>query len=579
MSESEFGSKRPDTVVRVNQVGYLPAAEKRAIVAVADIEASADSDGTEADSSEPDPESFAVHAADDGSVAFEGRLSERITDPDAGEVVRQADFSGLSTPGEYVVEVDGERSPAFRIGPDVYEDTLVDAARLYTLKRSNTRIDDPMTGLDVEPGHTQDAAASLFFDDEFHESGEELDVVGGWYDAGDYGKYVPPAAVTVGQMLLAYERHPETFEAGQCDLPPGVSEADRAAGLPDLLVEAKFELEWLARMQRPDGAVYHKVAGEDWPSIDTLPVEDTRERFVFGLSTYGTAMYAAAMAMAARVYADFDAAFAERALANARDAQSYLESNPEPSFRFDEGQDGGSGPYRKDGDAGERFWAAAELLKTTGEERYADYLEAQVPEVFDRPVSPPVWSDASALGQWAYRSAGAADPDRAAAIDDAFLAYADDLSEAVAADGHRVALETEDYHWASSKLAVAKADLLLLANEIDPDERYVEAALDQVHYVLGRTPTGYSYVTGQGTYPPVNPHDRLVVSTGVGIPGMIVSGANRNGDDATLAAFIEAESPPPAKAYVDATASYSANEWAIDYTAPLFLALAAASER
>ncbi|WP_123534428.1 glycoside hydrolase family 9 protein [Halosimplex salinum] len=566
MTDSTPGSDRPPQRVHVDQVGYLPNAPKHAIAAV------------EADR-------FVVRDTDEDGIALSGTLSDPIDDPDAGETVRRADFSDLTARGEYRVAVgrgtdaDGElaetagESVPFRVSADVYEGTLVDAVRLYSLKRSDTAIDDPVTGLDIDAGHTQDAEARLYFGDEFRDEGGVLDVSGGWYDAGDYGKYVPPGAVTVGQMLLAYERYPDAFRAGQCDVPTGLSSADREAGLPDLLVEAKFELEWLERMQRPDGAVYHKVAGEAWPDLDTPPTADTRDRFVFGLSTFGTAQYAASMAMAARVYADFDAEFAERALSNARDAHDYLEANPDPSFRFDEGQGGGSGPYRKETDAEERFWAASELLKTTGEPRYADYLESELGDLFDAPVRAPVWDDTLSLGQWAYLTSDAADPARREGLESTFLDYADALVAEIEADGYRDALDTEDYHWASTKLALSKGGLLLLANEVSPDERYVAGALDQLHYALGRTPTGYSYVTGQGTYPTQNPHDRLIEGTGTYIPGMVVSGANRNGDDEQLAEYIERTDAPPAKCYVDATASFSANEWAIDYTAPAFLIL------
>jgi len=560
------GSARPTTQVHVDQVGYLPSAPKLAVTTV-------------------DGQRYAVVDGDDGEVVLGGSLSDRFEDPDAGETVRWGDFTSLSSNGTYRVVVgsgvgtDGgvsetmARSPPFDIGPDVYDETLVDCVRLYSLKRSNTAIDDPMTGLDVPAGHTQDARARLVYTHAGAANGETLDVAGGWYDAGDYGKYVPPGAVTVGQMLLAYEQYPDAFGPGQCDLPPGLSPTDRDAGLPDLLVEAKFELEWLERMQRDDGSVYHKVAAAEWPDLDEAPSDDTRDRHVYGSSTFGTAQYAAAMAMAARVYDPFDPEFAERALSNARAAHEYLRSNPDPHFRFDEGQDKGSGPYRKDNDAEERFWAAAELLKTTGESQFAEYLDSTQAELFDAPVRAPVWSDTLSLGQWAYVSTDAGRADRRRTLESAFLDYAEDLVAAIDADGYRDALDTEDYHWASTKLALAKGGLLLLANEIEPDERYVAGALDQLHYALGRTPTGYSYVTGQGTYPTQNPHDRLVESTGTSLPGMVVSGANRNGDDEVLAEYLDRVDPAPAKCYVDAMEAFSANEWAIDYTAPIFLLL------
>ena len=566
MSTEIPGSAGPTTQVHVDQVGYLPSAPKVAVTTV-------------------DAARFAVVDTDEGEVVQTGSLSEQIDDADAGETVRRASFTSLSSSGTYRVAVGtGEeaagkltvtlaRSPTFRIAPDVYDDTLVDCVRLYSLKRSNTAIDDPNTGLEVPAGHTQDAQARLFYGHGERDEGETLDVAGGWYDAGDYGKYVPPGAVTVGQLLLAYEQYPEAFGAGQCGLPSGLSRDDRDAGLPDLLVEAKFELEWLERMQRPDGAVYHKVAATEWPELDEAPTDDRRERYVYGSSTFGTAQYAAAMAMAARVYEPFDPAFAEGALSNAREAHEYLVANPDPHFRFDEGQDDGSGPYRKETDGEERFWATAELLKTTGESRYADHLDSAYAELFDAPVRAPVWSDTLSLGQWAYLGADAGRSDRRRTLESAFTEYADDLVATIEADGYRDALDTDDYHWASTKLALSKGGLLLLANEIDPDDRYVGGALGQVHYALGRTPTGYSYVTGQGTFPTRNPHDRLVESTGTYLPGMVVSGANRNGDDETLAAYIDGVDPAPAKCYVDAMESFSANEWAVDYTAPIFLLL------
>ncbi|MFB6141130.1 MAG: glycoside hydrolase family 9 protein [Halosimplex sp.] len=570
MTTDGSGSERPSERVQVDQVGYLPTARKHAVTAV-------------------DAPRFAVVEAGGGRVADAGDLSGPIEDDDAGETVRLAEFSGMSEPGEYRVVVgSGEaddggiesvaaESVPFRIASDVYDGTLVDAVRLYSLKRSNTAIDDPVTGLDIDAGHAQDAEARLYFGDDFRDEGDRIDVAGGWYDAGDYGKYVPPAAVTVGQMLLAFEQYPDAFEAGRCDLPVGASTADPETGLPDLLVEATFELEWLERMQRPDGAVYHKVAAAEWSDFDERPADDARDRFVYGLSTFGTAQYAAAMAMAARVYAGRSPDFAERALENAREAQAYLESNPDPRFRFDEGQDDGSGPYRKETDAEERFWAAAELLKTTGEERYADYLETEFREQFAADVRAPVWSDALSLGQWAYLTAGdgVTDADRRSQLESAFVDYADDLAATATATRWRPRSTTGRRRSSRSR----RGGLLLLANELDPDERYVAGALDQLHYALGRTPTGYSYVTGQGTYPPRNPHDRLVESTGTYVPGMVLSGANRDGDDECLAEYIARTDAPPAKCFVDATPAYSATEWAIDYTAPIFLLLGHATTR
>jgi len=541
--------------VAVDQVGYRPEEPKRAFVVGGEAEA------------------FSVQS--DGETVLEGDLSEPIEDADSGDTVREARFDSLG-PGEYVVRAGGVESHPFTVAPGVFADPLRTVARHYNLRRSATRVEDPVTGLEFGPGHEQDREAELYFSDPFHDEGDELDVSGGWYDAGDYGKYVPPAAITVGQLLLTAERFPET-SALELRRPVEGPEAPS-----DLLSEARFELEWLARMQRPDGACYHKVAGEEWPAIDTAPGEDTMERYVFGLSTYGTAMVAAVGAQAARLY---EGAFAERMLTMAEDAFDYLEANPDPEFRFDEGQAGGSGPYRKEEDREERFWAAAELLKTTGEERYKEYLHGEHKVEFAAEPVAVEWSNALALGQWAYYTADAGEEGRKETLAEGFLTYAESLAEHVQGDGYRCALASEEYLWSSTKLALAKGNVCSLAAAIAEGEseredaaaaRYREIARDQLHYALGRTPTGYSYVTGVGEEYPERPHDRLSEGTGTLVPGLLVGGANRYGQDEVMEAYIERESPPPAKCYLDRLEAYSVNEYAIDYVAPLVHALAEA---
>ncbi len=535
--------------VAVDQVGYRPDEPKRAFVVGGK------------------PETFTVESDDE--TVFEGELGEPVDDADSGDTVREARFDALA-PGEYVVRAGGAESYPFTVAPDVFEDSLKTVARHYSLRRSATRIEDPVTGLEAGPGHERDRRAALYFSDSFHDAGDKLNVSGGWYDAGDYGKYVPPAAITVGQLLLTAERFPA---ASALDLQRPVEGPDAPN---DLLSEARFELEWLARMQRPDGACYHKVAGESWPGMDVAPEADTMDRYVFGLSTYGTAMVAAVGAQAARCY---EGDFADRMLSMAESAFDYLESNPEAAFRFDEGQADGSGPYRKEEDEEERFWAAAELLKTTGEKAYRAYLRDEHAAEFEADPVAVEWSDALTLGQWAYYTADAGADGRKADIADGLRSYADTLAERVEADGYRTALDADEYVWSSTKLALAKGNVCSLAAAVAGGEeatRYREAARDQLHYALGRTPTGYSYVTGVGTEFPERPHDRLSEGAGTLVPGLLVGGPNRYGQDEVMEAYIDRESPPPAKCYLDELEAYSANEYAIDYTAPLVYALAEA---
>ena len=542
--------------VLVDQVGYRPDDEKLAVVRTA-------------------AESFSVVETDSGETVASGDLTDPMDDPNSGDTVRHADFSDVREPGSYRLSVgDGAAdSYAFAVGEGAWGRTLARLGRRYTLRRANVAIDDPVTGLSWGVGYPQDDAAEMYFGDEFHDEGDTLDMTGGWYDAGDYGKYVTPGAITAAQLLLAYERNPDTFREGQFAIPDDLREDD-TAGMPDLLAEVRYKLEWLARMQRPDGAAYHKVSGASWPGMTTAPDEDDQTRYVYGLSTYGTGMVAGTFAMAARVYREFDADFADRMLDRAELAFDFLAATPDPVFRRDEGQNSGSGGYAKDGDRTERFWAAAELLKTTGDDRYAEYLESDLAGQFDTRPPAVSWANGLLLGHWAYYTADAADPERRSQVANAITGAADDIVEQVHSEGYRISLTADEYVWASTKIAVAKGCLLLLADEIESDEAYVSAALDQVHYALGRSPTGYAYVTGAGEQAPQNPHSRTVESSGINVPGNVVGGPNAQGNDPDLSAFIENESPQPAKAYLDETGSYASNEPAIDYAAPVVVALA-----
>jgi endoglucanase len=282
------------------------------------------------------------------------------------------------------------------------------------------------------------------------------------------------------------------------------------------------------------------------------------------------------LAMASRIYKEYDPAYAEQLLKSALKSQAYLEKHPDPEFRKDANQDAGSGPYLKTTDTEERYWAAAELLKTPGDPRFDSYIQADFAgQLAKKPVAAS-WSNAIMLGDWAYYTSEQADPQKKAAVKTAVTGYADDLLKQVDTDGYRSALQAKDYVWASTKEDVSRGQVLLFANAMNAKPEYVNAALDQLHYLFGRNATGYTYMTGSGTKMPLMPHNRIAASTETYIPGLVVGGPNKNGGDPTIDLIIkEAKSPiPPAKTYVDITDSFATNEYAIDYTAPVLFVLA-----
>jgi endoglucanase len=249
------------------------------------------------------------------------------------------------------------------------------------------------------------------------------------------------------------------------------------------------------------------------------------------------------------------------------------QQNPKALFRMDEGQNSGSGPYDKYSDREERFWALAELLKTTGELKYDAAIQKNYE---DLQSSQPVflsWGNGKLFGQWAVATAVTQPSAGKAAAIQAIIQGADEITEQVEMDGYRSALSIKEYTWASNKNALAKGEFLLLANELKANDDYIHGAADQVHYVLGRNAMGISYVTGAGERHTLHPHHRISASTGVLVPGLLVGGPNRYGDDPVLKTVVD-QGVAPAKSYIDSLDSYASNEYAIDYNAPLFFSLA-----
>ncbi|WP_226012375.1 glycoside hydrolase family 9 protein [Halomicrobium salinisoli] len=587
-----------ETPVRVNQVGYPVDEAKRAIV----TSATADVSGLD---------SFEVVDADSGETVTSGSLSEAVTDEltdkSTGHSIKWADFSDLSESGTYRVVVGDHESRPFEVGEpsEVYGDVLADVGRLYTIKRANTHIDDPETGLDIGPGHMQDEEAivqepetSDFLND--YEPGDTIDVTGGWYDAGDYGKYVITHTVAASQMLLAYERNPEAFSVGQFNIPDSVDDPN-VGEMPDVLAEARYGLQFLEKMQRPDGALFFKVAksgpDEAFPGMEVAPSEVDADRYVLGLSSAATAMAVGTFALAARVFREYgDDDYADTMLERAENGFEWLQENPDTVWEQSMYQDSASGTYGRqplgddaDGqeDAAERYWAAAELLRTTGDSTYDDYIQNDLPqyESYDGAVEipsstgyrgPVSWNTTISLGHYAYAHTDGADAD-----------VAESVVTGVTWNSQRIANGTDaygtgvyDFYWSWVNAGVSRATQMSWAADLGSDTDYTWAPL---HYALGRSATGYSYVTGHGEKSTENPHDRIIQSQNMDdpIPGMLVSGPhaniwNENGElqyDGPLGDHITQETPHQLS-YVDDHGSYVVNEWAIDYTAPLFFALA-----
>ncbi|MDR2547827.1 MAG: glycoside hydrolase family 9 protein [Lachnospiraceae bacterium] len=517
--------------VHLNQLGYRPQDIKKAAVTV-------------------DTAVFTVIRVDDdvidindGKVVLQGELSEPIWDSASGDMVRSADFTIIKEKGKYVVCAIDYSFP-FIISDTPYRDLRRALLDFFPYQSCGVVVEADKWS---HPAcHT--SLATIYG---IH---EKKDVSGGWHDAGDYGRYTVPAAMTVADLLLAHEL--------------AVSAIDE-----DLLDIVWFELEWLLKMQDETGGVYHKVTCHDFNALDEMPHDEHEELIIIPPTAAATADFAAVVALASRFYPEEK----ERLLRVAVRAWEWCVANPQaPAYKNP--PDIRTGPYgdhfrRDEFSVSKRFWAACELYNATKDEKYHDYIK----ELW-KPLSENEnltggfgWFDMSGYGMWAYLySQMQKNKDIEKLMSDRFLAECEEILRLYESDGYGVSLAA-DYRWGSNMIVANNAQKLLMGGILFPERAstYREAALAHFHYLLGHNPLSQSYITGFGAKPPLFPHHRPSVAVGAAMPGMVVGGPNM---------FTEADSDlhaackglPPSKCYVDHSGSYSANEVTIYWNSPVY---------
>jgi endoglucanase len=538
-------AENPTIAIKVDQVGYPIDASKIALVSAP-------------------ARTFTVKRASDNSVALQGKLGSPARDADTGDTVQAAEFSSVRQPGKYYIDVPGVgRSWNFSIAPDVYSRAYYLALRAFYGQRCEF------------PGYTHPAC---HLKGEFHASSGQSgprDNIGGWHDAGDYGRYVVNSGISTGSLLWAWEMFGHKLKSIKLNLP------ESGNGTPDILNEARWNLEWMLKMQDQDGGVWHKqtsvhFSGFVMPQDDTLPSEVIGTGSAPYKSTCATADLASVAAIAARVYQPFDAKFAATNLDAARKAWAWTEKYPNVTFRNPPGIS--TGEYGDNNCTDERVWAAAELWRTTGDDVYSKFFLENYKQYLPTLDAPPAegWREVAPMGLWSYALAkrNGADAGAVKAIRDSSVAIATRIARRTANTPYRVSLTTNDYVWGSNGVAASYGMQLVVANAFSPDPRFVSAALDNLHYLLGRNTFSLSWVTQLGENPYRHPHHRPsgADNNAEPWPGLLSGGPNAGRQDALLHSL--SPNLPPAKVYVDDQASYASNEIAINWQAALVFLLA-----
>jgi endoglucanase len=487
---------------------------------------------------------FQVRTVRDGAVVFSG-TSRAVHNADTDEELAVADFSAVTEPGDYYVEVPGVgESPRFRIGYGVYNAAFRAVFLGLHGQRCGTSVSFRYEGADFGHGacHLRDALLT-------HATGESVtrDALGGWHDAGDYGKYTVNGAFAVAFMLKAWEHFRPVMESLVLPIP------EQGGAIPDLLDEARWQLAWLLTTQFPDGRATHKVTALSFEGM-VAPTADTQARYYAPTGTAATADVAAIMALAARIYEPYDRAFSETCLAAAERSYAYLQAHPEDE-RPDLSQFRTGGYTTQDVD--DRLWAAAEMWETTGSaEALADFerraANGNVLPEWD-------WSNLQNLGYFTYLLSARPEKNRelAKALQSSAIAVADRIAANADAHGYGRGLGA-GYYWGING-TVARATMnLQVAHRLDPQSRYLDAAVQQLGHLFGRNHYGRSFVTAVGHRPATNPHHRPSVAAKKIWPGLLVGGPW-----------------PKATDWVDSADDYKTNEIAINWNTALLYALAA----
>jgi len=534
-----------------NQAGYLTKGVKVATVS----------------SPEPDNAAFQIYSEGSKETVFHGALGPAMLDAASGDHVALAEFSAWSRPGTYRLVLPGRRSEPFVISNDVYRDPLRLAMRSFYGQRCGCAVD-----LGGEYRH-----AACHVSGAYHAtSGRKGSVVnhGGWHDAGDYGRYIVNCGITCGTLLWAWELYPEVLRGLSLNIP------ESGGKLPDYLAEIRWNLEWMLSLQDDDGGVWHKQTSEQFCGM-VMPEQDHLISYIIGIgaspykNTVATADLVAVAAIASRCYAAYDAAFAARCVAAAKRGWAWMMAHPNVPFSNPPGI--GTGGYDEKHCDDAILWASAELWRTTGEAQYEQaFLAAAEGLPPETAVKSPSWANVAPLAYWTYLLAGRKG---SAALIDRVVKQTSHIAEMLTvrsnASGYGTTLAAADYVWGSNSVAANQSLLLLMANHLQPDAHTMEAAMGNLHYLLGRNCFGVSWVTQVGSNPFQHPHHRPSEADGIAAPwpGLLSGGPNAKPSEP---AGLTLAQSPPMRMWMDDEKAYSLNEVAINWNAPLVFLLAAA---
>ena len=552
--------------VRINQAGYLPESVKVAVYI---------SEGNEV------PGSFTVRDTLTDKVIYTGNCTVYSAAEWGLNAAARLDFSKVTSPGGYYVAVNAVRSEPFRIGSDVYDGTSDFILRYMRQQRCGY---NPYY---ADSCHTHDG----FIVDHPSKNGQIIDVTGGWHDASDYLQYVTTSANAVYQMLFAYLKNPGIFGD------QFIASGDRGSnGIPDILDEAKWGIDWLVKMNPGKGEMYNQIAddrdhvGFRLPAMDKASYGNGLYRPVYfvtgksqGLAKYknrttgvssAAGKFASAFALGSEIFRSYDPVLAEKLAVKAEDAWEFALSDPgvtqtacnvSPYF------------YEEDNYVDDLELAAWAMFSLTGDSAYlirADYwgaLEPQTPWIVQDTARHYQFYPFVNLGHAWLGNSGT----RYSAKYLAFMRRDLQLmEERRKSDPFRVKIP---FVWCSNNYVAAALTQHRLYAEASGDDQFRETEAALRDWLFGCNPWGTSMIIGfpEGGDYPLYPHASLTVLEGKIPEGGLIDGPVYSRIYKSLLGLRLLRPDPYASfqegkvVYHDDIGDYSTNEPTMDGTASL----------
>ncbi|MCG8699775.1 MAG: glycoside hydrolase family 9 protein [Bacteroidales bacterium] len=481
----------------------------------------------------------------------------------------EINFSHINKEGDYLLKIDGQlyQQPVIKIKNEIYKNLATDALKAFYYARASQDILETHAGKwSRKKGHP-DTAVYVHSSAATKDRPEKsiISSPGGWYDAGDYNKYILSAGITVHTILSFYQMFPNYASNVVTNIPESKN------NIPDILDESLYKIRWMLTMQDMDGGVYHKLTTLKFSGFE-MPDKLRADRYVVQKTTPATLNFVSIMSQSHVIFNQIDGmqSFADSCLDAAHKAWNWASKNP--GIFYQQPKDVHTGAYPDTCLTDEFFWASAEYAIASKD---ASILKTELLE--SENFVTPSWDVTNTLGLLAIvNSKNILSKEIVLSAKQKLLSVADELYDIFSGSACKVSLNY--FKWGSNSDVVNQGMLAIYAYQLTQNNKYLEMAYANAEYVLGRNATGYCYMTGWGQKTPVNIHHRPSGADSVDepIPGFLVGGPNY-----VVPNDVKLDPPRtslPALSYVDHIGSYSTNEVAINWNAPAFFLFAALDE-